>query len=30
MLAKLEALVFSVVMVAALVVLVLDVTVWRA
>lgn len=29
MLAKLEALVFSVVMVAALVVLVLDVTVWR-
>ena len=30
MLAKLEALVFSLVMVAALVVLVLDVTVWRA
>jgi hypothetical protein len=30
MLAKLEALVFSVVMVAAVVVLVLDVTVWRA
>jgi hypothetical protein len=30
MLAKLEALVFSVVMIAALVVLVLDVTVWRA
>ncbi len=30
MLVKLEALVFSVVMVAALVVLVLDVTVWRA
>jgi hypothetical protein len=29
MLAKLEALVFSVVMVAAVVVLVLDVTVWR-
>ena len=30
MLAKLEALVFSLVMVAAVVVLVLDVTVWRA
>ncbi len=30
MLAKLEALVFSVVMIAAVVVLVLDVTVWRA
>jgi hypothetical protein len=30
MLAKLEALVFSVVMVAALVVLVLDMMVWRA
>jgi len=30
MLAKLEALIFSLVMVAAVVVLVLDVTVWRA
>jgi hypothetical protein len=30
MLAKLETMVFSVVMVAAVVVLVLDVTVWRA